>query len=333
MKNISLLRQNPGNPVALFVLLFIVFSSFSIAKEKPPNSRAINNYIITHLINNDYAAVKKTLQTCNNCLQVIDPLLLDWANGIVAHQEKKYSESIKYYRKVISVRPDWYSARLQLATVLYLNNDMFSAESQLRKLRSEALPAEATVLIDSFIAKIQKTDNWSFRGGFTYLNEKNINNAPTSGRSIGQWKSEKPQSGKGVMFWGEAEKTFSLPDNFFGITRLATSGKIYQNNHPYDELDANIGLGLGYRNVNTTLLLLPFYEKSYYAGGRTSEGGLKPYSDTRGIGAETTFQLSNRWRLYSDFKAGKNEYKKQTYLDGYSYSLNETLIYFPDSRQ
>ncbi|EJJ8331056.1 DUF560 domain-containing protein [Salmonella enterica] len=25
--------------------------------------------------------------------------------------------------------------------------------------------------------------------------------------------------------------------------------------------------------------------------------------------------------------------KKQTYLDGYSYSLNETLIYFPDSRQ
>ncbi|VDY42932.1 TPR repeat protein [Salmonella enterica subsp. arizonae] len=38
------------------------------------------------------------------------------------------------------------------------------------------------------------------------------------------------------MFWGEAEKTFSLPDNLFGITRLATSGKVYKNNHSYDEL-------------------------------------------------------------------------------------------------
>ncbi|EKK3319904.1 DUF560 domain-containing protein [Salmonella enterica] len=333
MKIIILLRLNPRNPAALFVLLFVVFSSFSIAKEKPPNIRLINNNIISHLINNDYAAIKKTLQTCNHCLQTIDPLLLDWANGILARQEKKYSESIGYYRKVISVRPDWYSARLQLATVLYLNKDMFSAESQLRKLRSENLPAEAAGLIDSFIKKIQKTDNWYFRGGFSYLNEKNINNAPESGRSIGRWKSDEPQSGKGVMFWGEMEKIFALPANFFSSTRLSSSGKIYKNNHPYDELDGSFGLGLGYRNVSTQLLLLPFYDKSYYGGGKKSGGGLAPFSDTRGIKAETTFQLSNRWRLYTDFKTGKNEHKIKTYLDGNSYSLNQTLIYFPEARQ
>ncbi|EEP9145486.1 DUF560 domain-containing protein [Salmonella enterica] len=333
MKIIAFIRLKPGSSPAMVVLLFILFSTFTTAKEITPNTQNINNELIHHLINNDSVAVKNILQHCGKCLPFIAPILLDWANGILSRQEKNYSESIRHYRKVISVHPDWYSARLQLATVLYLNKDILSAESQLRKLRSEPLPAEAVVLIDSFIAKIQKTDNWSFRGGFTYLNEKNINNAPTSGRSIGRWKSEKPQSGKGMMFWGEAEKTISLPDNFFGITRLATSGKIYKNNHPYDELDGNIGLGLGYRNIDTTLLLLPFYEKSYYGGGRTSEGGLKSYSDTRGVLAETTHQLSDRWRLYSDFKAGKNEYKKQTYLDGDSYSLNETLIYFPDSRQ
>ncbi|EKC2495965.1 DUF560 domain-containing protein, partial [Salmonella enterica] len=151
---------------------------------------------------------------------------------------------------------------------------MLSAESQLRKLRSEALSEEATGLIDSFITRIQKSDSWSFRGGVTYLNEKNINNAPPSGHSIGRWKPEKPQSGKGAMFWGEAEKTFSLPNNLFSITRLSTSGKIYKNNHPYDELDGSIGLGLGYRNVNSQFLLIPFYEKSYYGGGKTSEKGL-----------------------------------------------------------
>ncbi len=333
MKIIAYIRLIPGKKPVLVILLFTLFSAFTTAKENSPNTQKINNKLTYHLINNDSVAVENILQNCGKCLSFIDPLLLDWANGIFARQEKNYSESIRYYRKVISVRPDWYSARLQLATVLYLNKDMLSAESQLRKLRSESLSEEAASLLDSFIVKIQKTDNWSFRGGFTYLNEKNINNAPEPGRSIGRWKPEKPQSGKGVMFWGEAEKRISLPDNFFGITRLATSGKIYKNNHPYDELEGSLGLGIGYRNINTTLLLLPFYEKSYYAGGRTSGGGLKSYSDTRGIGAETTFQLSNHWRLYSDFKAGKNEYKKQTYLDGYSYSLNETLIYFPDPRQ
>ncbi|EBE9837580.1 DUF560 domain-containing protein [Salmonella enterica subsp. enterica serovar Newport] len=333
MKIFTFIRLKPEKAPAMAVLLCFLFSAFTTAKENIPDTQNINNELIHHLINNDSMAVKNTLHACGKCLSFIDPLLLDWANGILARQEKNYAASIRYYRKVISVRPDWYSARLQLATVLYLNKDMLSAESQLRKLRSEALSEEATGLIDSFITRIQKSDSWSFRGGVTYLNEKNINNAPPSGHSIGRWKPEKPQSGKGAMFWGEAEKTFSLPNNLFSIARLSTSGKIYKNNHPYDELDGSIGLGLGYRNVNSQFLLIPFYEKSYYGGGKTSEKGLKPYSDTRGIGTEATLQVSNHWRLYSDFKTGKNKYKKQSYLNGFSYSLNETLIYFPDSRQ
>ncbi|EAT4487135.1 DUF560 domain-containing protein [Salmonella enterica] len=38
----------------------------------------------------------------------------------------------------------------------------------------------------------QKTDHWSFRGGFTYLNEKNINNVPplrTNYRKMETWKT------------------------------------------------------------------------------------------------------------------------------------------------
>ncbi|EJP4366807.1 DUF560 domain-containing protein [Salmonella enterica] len=226
MKIITFMRLKPGKPPAMVSFIFLLFSTFTSAKEQTLETGNLNNKLTHYLISNNSVAVKNILQTCGECSQFIDPLLLEWSNGILARQEKNYAESIRHYRKVISIHPDWYSARLQLATVLYLNKDILSAEAQLRKLRSESLPEEAAVLIDSFIAKIQKTDNWAFRGGFTYLNEKNINNAPASGRSIGRWKSEKPQSGKGVMFWGEAEKTFSLPDNLFGITRLATSGKV-----------------------------------------------------------------------------------------------------------
>lgn len=204
-------------------------------------------------MNNNPEGVKITLKQCDKCIQNIDPLFLDWANAVLEFQNKNYSESIRYYRKIISARPDWYSARLQLATVLYLNKDIHSAEEQLRKLRSENLSEEAAGLIDRFIARVQKADHWSFRGGFTYLNEKNINNAPPSSRSIGGWKSGKPQSGKGMMYWGEAEKRFSLPDNLFVITQMTAAGKIYWNNHPYDELDGSIGVG--YRNVNTMVQL------------------------------------------------------------------------------
>ncbi|EKQ0934125.1 DUF560 domain-containing protein, partial [Salmonella enterica] len=61
-----------------------------------------------------------------------------------------------------------------------------------RKLRSEALSQDTAGLIDRFIARIQKTDHWSFRGGFTYLNEKNINNVPplrTNYRKMETWKT------------------------------------------------------------------------------------------------------------------------------------------------
>lgn len=333
MKIITYIQLMPGKPPAMVVLLFILFSFPVTAKEKQKNQKAVHTDFISYLVNNDHEGVENILQHYDKFLLNVDPLFLDWANAILEHQKKNYSESIRYYRKVISARPDWFSARLQLATVLYLNKDILSAEEQLRKLRSEKLSGDAASLIDRYIAKIQKTDHWSFRGGFTYLNEKNINNVPPSGRTIGRWKSGKPQSGKGMMYWGEAEKTFSLPNNIFGTTRLTASGKTYWNNHPYDELDGSIGLGVGYRNVNTMIQFIPFYEKSYYGGGQSSDGGLQPYSNTIGIKIESKLQLSPSWRLYSDFKTGKNEYKKRNYIDGKSYSLNETIFYFPDSRQ
>lgn len=115
--------------------------------------------------------------------------------------------------------------------------------------------------------------------------------------------------------------------------QLVAAGKIYWNNHSYNELDGSIGVGMGYRNVNTMVQFIPFYEKSYYGGGQTSDDGLQSYSDTIGIKMETELQLSPRWRLYSDLTLGKNEYKEKNYLDGYRYSLNETLIYFPSLRQ
>ncbi|TPQ04961.1 DUF560 domain-containing protein [Salmonella enterica] len=123
---------------------------------------------------------------------IISPLFLEWADAILERRKKNYSESIRHYRKIISARPDWYSARLQLATVLYLNKDILSVKEQLRKLRSEALSQDTAGLIDRFIARIQKTDHWSFRGGFTYLNEKNINNVPplrTNYRKMETWKT------------------------------------------------------------------------------------------------------------------------------------------------
>ncbi|EAA1783987.1 DUF560 domain-containing protein [Salmonella enterica] len=91
--------------------------------------------------------------------------------------------------------------------------------------------------------------------------KKTLTMSPPSGRTIGKWRPGKPQSGKGLLYWGEAEKTLSLPDNLFGVTRLTVSGKIYWNNHSYDELSGSTGVGLGYRNVNTMIQIIPFYEK------------------------------------------------------------------------
>ncbi|EAA0712601.1 hypothetical protein DR32_003353 [Salmonella enterica subsp. enterica] len=126
MKIIAYIRLMQGNPSAMTFILLILFSSSVPAKQK--NQGIVHTDFINYLVNNDPVGVKNTLQYCDKCLQNIDPLFLDWANAILEYHKKNYAESIQYYRKIISARPDWYSARLQLATVLYLNKDILSAE-------------------------------------------------------------------------------------------------------------------------------------------------------------------------------------------------------------
>ncbi|EBY3151139.1 DUF560 domain-containing protein [Salmonella enterica subsp. enterica serovar Teshie] len=323
----SMIKHKKRLNISDLLLLLLLFSAPSYPKT------SIDSILAIYLINNDARAIEKVLHECN-CAEHIAPPLLDWVNAILMRQTKNYSGSIHLYRKIISEHPDWYSARLQLATVLYMNKDILSAEEQLRKLRSDKVYDDEAYLIDRLIKKIQNSDAWSFSGGFTYLNERNINNSPKSHHTIGGWRPEKAQSGKGILYWGEAEKTIALPDNFFTIARFSISGKTYWDNHSYDELNGSISAGAGFRNINTNIKILPFYDKSYFGGGNnTYKSGLKPYSETSGVKLETRFQLSPAWLLHSDFSWGKNIYKKRNYLDGLTYRLDETLFYAPSSRQ
>ncbi|EEE0989071.1 DUF560 domain-containing protein [Salmonella enterica subsp. enterica serovar Kiambu] len=309
---------------ATILILSFLFPSLSSASE------SINSKLIPNLINVNTGEIKKILHECK-CTEKIDHSLVDWINAVMAYEVSRYSESIRLYRKVISAHPDWYSARLQLSMVLYMNKDILSAEKQLRKLRNEDISSDAVYLIDRYIEKIKKTDVWSFQGGITFLNEKNINNAPDSSHTLGRWKPEKAQSGKGIMYWGEAEKTNSLPENLFTIVRFTISGKSYWDNHAYDELSGTFATGFGFRNVNTHISMLPFFEKNLYK--RKKGNSLVTYSETSGLKIESRFQLSTNLLLHTDFNVGENKYKNHYYLNGYRYSLGEKFVFFPNSRQ
>lgn len=68
--------------------IFLLFSTFTSAKEQTLETGNLNNKLTHYLISNNSVAVKNILQTCGECSQFIDPLLLEWANGILARQEK-----------------------------------------------------------------------------------------------------------------------------------------------------------------------------------------------------------------------------------------------------
>ena len=59
-----------------------------------------------------------------------------------------------------------------------------------------------------------------------FLNESNINNAPKAGTKIGNWTAWEKESARGFSYFGNAEKKWSLPHNYFTKLSLEGSGNI-----------------------------------------------------------------------------------------------------------
>ncbi len=138
-----------------------------------------------------------------------DPVLYQWANAIIARHRGSYDIAINNYREILAKHAELSLVRLQLAIALFENNELEAAEDQFQKIRSENIPEQIKLTIDNYIEAIVNKDRWTFSGGLTYLNDPNINNAPKSSTTYGQWKAPKSESAQGIGFNLYAGKKWS----------------------------------------------------------------------------------------------------------------------------
>ena len=307
--------------------------TLSITKEElSKHPDLIVRGLITAVSQNNGEAVQLLLPLYQN-LSKQDPFLLEWANAINAREERRFSEAVTRYRTLFSQGSTILPLRYQLAQALFLNNDNEAAKDQFQKLRAEQVSPESIVMIDQYLSALNRRDQWKFRGGLSFLNESNINNAPKASTRIGNWNAWERESATGFSYFAEAEKKWSLLHNYFTQFSIEGSGKYYWDNKKYNEFNGRVGAGVGYQTARFEISLMPFIERRWYAGGSSGNESMKQYSKNSGARLDLTYWLNEKWQISTALEYGEQRYNTRKHLNGNNYIWSNTLSYFPKSGQ
>ena len=202
-----------------------------------------------------------------------------------------------------------------------------------KKLRAEQVSPDSVKIIEQYLSALNQRDQWKIQGGFSFLNESNINNAPKAGTKIGNWTAWEKESARGFSYFGNAEKKWSLPHNYFTKLSLEGSGKYYWDNKKYNEFNTRAGMGLGYQTARFEVSLMPFTEKRWYAGGSSGGNAMKQYSKNSGARLDLSNWLNEKWQISTALEYGEQRYETRKHLNGNNYLASATLLYLAKNGQ
>lgn len=263
-----------------------------------------------------------------------EDLVVTWAEAVMARHQQRLPQAIRLYRQILVERADLVPIRLQLATTLFANKEWEAAENQFHKLRSEKdLPASVVAHIERYLLAIQEQSQWSFNGGLTYLNDKNINNAPKQTDLGGGWQADKAESGSGVGFHLGVGKKWAWHQGVFNELRFETQGKYYWDNKRYNEMNARVSAGMGKQNARQTWVVLPFFEQTLYAGGKKNSKSLHRFARSHGMALEWSHWLTPKWQSSVYAEMAKQVYETRTHLNGRQHFIAGNVMYLPNAKQ
>lgn len=263
-----------------------------------------------------------------------EPIIEHWAAGLVAEQEGKNSQAIHAYKQALAHNEHASLIRLRLAMVLFYDKRFVDAKQSFHKLLDEPdMPDELSALIDAYLQAIQTQERISIQGGGNFLNDKNINNAPSSRDLGGNWVAPEPESAQGISLYLNAHKKWLRPDGFYHEIRLDNNGKYYWNNKPYNEFTSRLSLGIGHANTYHDIKLLPFSEYIFYAGGNKDADNLKHFSQNKGLAVEWQYQFNPQWQSSIYGEVTKQTYYTRPHLNGMARSLSVSAIYLSNAKR
>ncbi|MGX2987468.1 surface lipoprotein assembly modifier [Ursidibacter sp. B-7004-1] len=271
-----------------------------------------------------------------------DESLIEWANAILL-RDKNLTDSVSAYRALHTKLPDNDFIRFQLAETLFYNQEFEAAKTQFERLRaSEGVSPQDIVVFDNYIAAINRKEEWSFSFGGTFLNDKNLANSAKQGTQVelpngGVITYASPrQTGQGISAWAGANKQWSFSNGKYVAFDSSLSTKYYWDNKYYNDVNAHLGLGIGYSDAKLNLSLTPYIDKRWYAGGVNSTKSLKQYSNTYGAVIDFSYWLNQKWKYALSYDFGYDMYDRLTYsrqYNGPSHNLSNSMMFLPSAKQ
>lgn len=270
-----------------------------------------------------------------------DQSLIDWANAVLL-RDVDLNQSIEVYRNLITVFPDNPFIRFQLAETLFHNQNFESAKQQFEKLRASSNNAKDIQVYNRFIENINRQDEWNFAFGFSFLNDKNLANSAKEGtvaylpNGSTLTYSTPRQSGQGLSAWINANKRWHSENGRYVAFDSSVAGKYYWDNKYYNEVNTQIGLGVGYANARWGVEFMPTFQKRWFAGGVSQGKSLKSYMNTYGFDLSANYWLNQKFKYSLQYSYGDERYKSESnkrQYDGLAQSLTHSITYLPNIYQ
>jgi outer membrane protein len=99
--------------------------------------------------------------------------------GLVAKDAQDWKAAAKNFRTVLSQKPKWTRARLELARALYNQGEQQAADYHFRLAEADKLPPDIARVVQGYRQSIRASKNWRFNLAFGVAPDTNINSSTT----------------------------------------------------------------------------------------------------------------------------------------------------------
>ncbi len=292
-------------------------------------SKLKKNISLTHqllvkaLLAKDIALIENLLSIYQTFPDV-DSILILFTKAKIAFLQQNYPKSIAYYREILAQNPQLDPVRIELAIALFYDKQNIAAEEQfLKAKREDNLPKLVLGKIDAYLEAIKKQDEWNIDASISYIRDTNVNSVSENQNieNTGYIKNNDmlPKTAHGYAFNVSINKDFNLFQRHYLAAENDAYGKIYWDNHEYDDITNRILLGYKYKTASSTFALLPFYEKRWY--------GNESYNWSNGIRAELIHWLTPHWQASFAAEQFKSRFFNIFALNGNTRLISATFVW------
>lgn len=255
--------------------------------------------------------------------QYLQNEMLDWAKAVLAIQQGDVAQGIAHYKHLTQAYPSNELFKVRLGQAYFANR----AYLQARQI-FDSLPKDLQDPLAPYMTHMDAQEKWEFSVGGHWIDDDNINNAPTNTDLGGGWTASPPISAQGVFASLGAKRKVLLDDGAFFLPQISIQGKHYHNAKQYNELNTRLTLGIGKENAQDGVVISPFMERLAYAGGGDNTH-IEHFSQAMGVGVAGYKKLSKQSQITLNGELAQTLYQTRSHLDGYSLNLSPAITLYP----